>query len=110
MSYITAGILYRGELQDQIFPEGSIKAGQWAYTQGWPHEDYRVVLLMPSGEVNHRAIIQVYDFQVGKYVLENHYTTCGTFHCKMDDFENDKEKFKGKYNDSRYGVSAWIEY
>lgn len=104
-----AGIIYKGELQDQIFPEGCIKAGQWAYRQGWSHEDYKVVLLLPSGEVNHRAIIQVYDYQVGKYVLENHYTTCGTFHCKMENFEEDTKRLKAQYAGERYNVSAWIE-
>lgn len=110
MSYITAGILYKGNLVDQTFPEGCIKAGQWAYSQGWSHDDYKVVLLLPSGEINHRAIIQVYDYQSGKYVLENHYTTCGTFHCKMENFETDTEKLKKHYSEPRYNVSAWIEY
>lgn len=110
MSYITAGILYKGNLLDQIFPEGSIKAGQWAYSQGWSHDDYKTVLLLPNGEINHRAIIQVYDYQAGKYVLENHYTTCGTFHCKMEDFEVDTQRLKEQYAGKRYEVSAWIEY
>lgn len=51
--------------------------------------------------INHRAIIQVYDFQAGKYILENHYTTCGTFHLPMDAYETDKKYFKIEYSDSR---------
>ncbi len=108
--YITAGILYKGQLLEKQFPEGSIVAGQWAYLQGYAPEDYKVVLLLPDGEINHRAIIQVYDYQAGKYILENHYTTCGTFHYPMSDYEAHKAYFTGKYAGSRYEVSCWIEY
>jgi|GEM_PF-4919556 len=105
----TAGILYEGKLLEKTFEEGVIVAGQWAYSQGY--RDFQTVLLLENGEINHRAIIQIYDYKRGDYCLENHYTTCGTFHFPMEKFEEDKAYYTKKYEgDSRYSVSCWIEY
>lgn len=107
---ITAGILYKGELLKRQFSEGSIVAGQWAYSQGYAPDDYKVVLLLANGSINHRSIIQVYDYQTGRYILENHYTTCGTFHLPISAYEADVKRIKKEYSDSRYDVSCWIDY
>lgn len=107
---IIAGILLNGKLLEKTFPEGIIKAGQWAYSQGYKPEEYKTVLLMPDGTVNHRAIIQVYDYKIGEIILENHYTTCEKFHFPMEKYEEHKEYFTNKYNEKNYSVTAWIEY
>jgi hypothetical protein len=107
---LTAGIILNGKLLNKTFPEGIIKAGQWAYSQGYNSEEYQVILLMPDGTINHRAIIQVYDYLTGKIILENHYTTCGTFHFPMEKYEEHKKYFENKYNSKTYKVTAWIEY
>ena len=107
---LTAGILLNGKLLKKTFPEGIIKAGQWAYSEELNENEYKIVLLMPDGSINHRAIIQVYDYSAGKIILENHYTTCGTFHFPMAQYEEHKELFKQKYNSDNYNVTAWIEY
>lgn len=106
----TAGVVFKGELLKEVFEEGIIKAGQWAYAQGFDPKDFITVLLLQNGEINHRSIIQVYDYKAGKYILENHYTTCGTFHWPMDKYEEHKAYFTEKYADKRYKVSCWIEY
>lgn len=108
--HLTAGILLNGELLEKTFPEGIIKAGQWAYSQGYNPNDYKTVLLMPDGTLNHRSIIQVYDCKAGKIILENHYTTCGTFHLPMERYEEDRKYFTKNYKEPRYRVTAWIEY
>ena len=106
----TAGIVYQGDLLEETFPDGIIKAGQWAHLQGWNDTDYKIVLLLPNGEINHRAIIQIYDSVKGDNILENHYTTCVEFQLKMENYENDIIKLKASYSDERYKVTAWVEY
>lgn len=110
MMCIIAGIIYKGKLLENTFPEGIIKAGQWAYLQSWSHDDYKIVLLLPNGEINHRAIIQIFDYKKGDYTLENHYTTCGEFHCKMENYESDIKRLNAFYSDERFKVTAWVEY
>ena len=102
-------ILYKGRLLDERF-EGVIKAGQWAYGQGFSPDDYKTVELLPDGTINHRAIIQVFNCSTGHYVLENHYTTCGLFHLPMERYEKDKEYFAKKYSHKKYIFNAWIQY
>lgn len=102
-------VLYKDMLLDERF-EDVIKAGQWAYSQGYSPDDYKTVKLLPDGSINHRAIIQVYDCKKGDYILENHYTTCGLFHLPMDRYEEDKISLGEKYHCKRYIFNAWIEY
>lgn len=87
-----------------------IKAGQWAISQGYNPEEYKVVNFLPDGSINHRAIIQVYDYKTGKYVLENHYTTCGKIHLPIEKFKEDKKAIMERFSRERYKVNAWIEY
>lgn len=105
----TAGVLLNGELLPNTFPD-IIKAGQWAYAQGYSPDNYRIVLLLPNGQINHRAIIQIYDYKQGRIMLENHYTTCGTFHLPMEQYEQDKKLYETMYKDNdKIKVSAWID-
>lgn len=102
-------VFYKDRLLDERF-DSIIKAGQWAYQQGYSPNDFKAVKLLPDGEINHRSIIQVYDCKKGDYILENHYTTCGLFHLPMDRYEEDKIIFGNKYSGERYILNAWIEY
>ncbi len=106
-----AGILYKGKLLNVPPFENVIKAGRWAHSQGYDPDDYKTVLLLADGSINHRSIIQVYDCRTGRYVLENHYTTCGTFHLPIEKYEEDKAFFEEKYkNSSRYRICCWKDY
>ncbi|MCK9471686.1 MAG: hypothetical protein M0Q88_08040 [Bacilli bacterium] len=104
-----SGILVNGRLLDIVFND-IIEAGQWAYANGYNPGEYKAVQLLPNGEINHRAIIQVYSYKKGDYILENHYTTDGKFHLPMERYEVDKERFKEEYRGDLYKVDAWIEY
>lgn len=104
-------VMYKDRILEKVFND-LIKAGQWAYEEGYDPDKYTVVELLEDGEINHRAIIQVFDFEKGQgnYLFENHYTTNGLFHLPMEQFEEDKKKLKEKYSGDRYLFNAWIEY
>jgi hypothetical protein len=106
-----AGVIHEGKLLEVPPFENVIEAGRWIHSQGYDPNVYRAVLLLENGDVNHRAIIQVYDCKTGRYTLENHYTTCGTFHLPMEKYEADKEFYENKFMDSmRYLITCWIDY
>lgn len=103
------GILYKENFLDKVFND-RIKAGQWACKEGYDKNKYNVVELLEEGEINHRAIIQVYDSKKGNYLFQNHYTTNGLFHLPMERFESDKRKYEKKYSGDRYLINAWVDY
>lgn len=104
-----AGIVYKGKLLPEKFPN-NIVAGQWAYNQGLNPKDFQIVNLLPNGEINHRAIIQIYDARQGRIILENHYTICGTFHFPWSHYEVDKAHYENLYKGNKdVRVSAWID-
>lgn len=104
-------------LDGQIVRRGfadRIKAGQWKYNnfehnrKGEPNLDLKVVEMLQDGSFNERYIIQVLDYRRAKcIILENHYTTCGTYHKRLDEYKTDLQALRLAYPEPQYHISVW---